>query len=80
MLNPYFGGPYKNGGHHFGTSGGHFELKLGKHVHFVIFSIFDHFGEILKNLKNFDFDHILPNILALTPKLEHPLEFRGNIV
>ena len=30
---------------------GNFELKLGKHVHFVIFSIFSDFGEILKKLK-----------------------------
>ena len=43
------GCPPLNWGHHFGTSGGNFELKLGKHVHFVIFSIFSDFGEILKN-------------------------------
>ena len=40
---------------HFGTSGGHFELKLGKHAYFVIFSIISEFGEFFKKLKNFRF-------------------------
>ena len=55
---PFWVSPLK-WGHHFGTFGGHFQGKLGKYAHFVIFSILSDFGEILKNLKNFDFDHIL---------------------
>ena len=51
---PFWGTPLK-WGHHFGTSGGQFELKLGKHVHLVVLSIFGDFGEILKNLKKFRF-------------------------
>ena len=41
-------GPLKWGGAPFGTYGGHFDLKLGKHAYFVIFGIFGDFGEILK--------------------------------
>ena len=69
---PHFGESPMIWGSSFGTSGGHFELPLGKHVHFVIFSIFSDFGEILKKLKIFDFDHILPNILAITPNFNTP--------
>ena len=41
-------------------------------MHFVIFGIFSDFGEILKKLKIFDVDHILPNILVLPPNFNTP--------
>ena len=55
----FFGGGafHQNGGHHFGTSGSYFDL--GKHVHFVISSIYTEFGEGFKKLKNSDFGHML---------------------
>ena len=59
LWNPIFGDFDKNGGRRFDTSGGYFELKLTKHVHFVIFSIYTDFGEVSKKLKIFDFGHIL---------------------
>ena len=52
LRNPIFWDFGKNGGRCFGTSGGYFELKLTKHAHFVIFSIYTDIGEVSKKLKN----------------------------
>ena len=65
---PIFG-IFTKWGHRFGTPRGYFELKLNKHVHFVIFIIYTDFGEVLKSWKIFDLGHILANIWALSPNL-----------
>ena len=58
--------------HHFGTFGGHFDLKLDKHVHFVIHSIHSDFGEVLKISIFAIFQLLLQTSTAL--------KLRGNIV
>ena len=76
-MNPHsLGDFHKNGATVLALPGGYFELKLTKHVHFVIFSMYTDFGEVSKKLKIFDFGHILAVYWPL-PLILTPLELRG---
>ena len=79
FVKPRFGVSPLKWGRHFGTSWDHFKLKLGKLGYSVIFSIFSDFVNF-ENLNIFRSWSHFGFILALTFKLQHPLQFRRNIV